>query len=84
MEVGEVMRLGDSGMQLQHYENSGMAGSMFQGNARLFGVVAVLFIAGMMYYRHKGEIRGFWMQAGAGFMVGGALGTRLIGLSMPV
>lgn len=77
MEVGDTMRLGDSGMQLQHYENSGMAGSLFQGNARLFGVVAILFIAGMMYYRRKGEIRGFWMQAGAGFMVGGALGNAI-------
>ncbi|WFR63957.1 signal peptidase II [Paenibacillus amylolyticus] len=77
MEVGDVMRLGDSGMQLQHYENSGMAGSMFQGNARLFGVIAIVFIAGMLYYRSKGEIRGFWMQAGAGFMVGGALGNAI-------
>ncbi|MGF9699532.1 MULTISPECIES: signal peptidase II [Paenibacillus] len=77
MEVGDMMRLGDSGMQLQHYENSGMAGSMFQGNARLFGVVAILFIAGILYYRRKGEIRGFWMQAGAGFMVGGALGNAI-------
>ncbi|MCG7383819.1 signal peptidase II [Paenibacillus sp. ACRRY] len=77
MEVGDMMRLGDSGMQLHHYENSGMAGSMFQGNARLFGVVAILFIAGILYYRRKGEIRGFWMQAGAGFMVGGALGNAI-------
>ncbi|MFS0872465.1 signal peptidase II [Paenibacillus xylanilyticus] len=77
MEVGDMMRLGDSGMQLQHYENSGMAGSLFQGNARLFGVVAILFIAGILYYRKKGEIRGFWMQAGAGFMVGGALGNAI-------
>ena len=77
MDVGEVIHLGESGMQLQHYENSGMAGSMFQGNARLFGVIAVLFIAGMFYYRRKGEIRGFWMQAGAGFMVGGALGNAI-------
>ncbi|MEC0126415.1 signal peptidase II [Paenibacillus pabuli] len=77
MDVGDTMRLGDSGMQLQHYENSGMAGSLFQGNARLFGVVAVIFVAGIMYYRRKGEIRGFWMQAGAGYMVGGALGNAI-------
>ena len=77
IEVGDVLRLGDSGMQLQHYENSGMAGSLFQGNARLFGVIAVLFIVGILYYRRKGEIRGFWMQAGAGFMVGGALGNAI-------
>jgi len=40
-------------------------------------VVAILFVAGIMYYRRKGEIRGFWMQAGAGFMVGGALGNAI-------
>ncbi|CAH1196589.1 MULTISPECIES: signal peptidase II [Paenibacillus] len=77
MEVGENMRLGNSGMQLHHYENSGMAGSMFQGNARLFGIIAILFVAGVLYYRKKGEIRGLLMNAGAGFMVGGALGNAI-------
>ncbi|MEK3789822.1 MULTISPECIES: signal peptidase II [Paenibacillus] len=77
MEVGQVIPLGDSGMQLHHYENSGMAGGLLQGYARLFGVIAVLFIGGVLYYRRKGEIRGFLMESGAGFMVGGALGNAI-------
>jgi signal peptidase II len=31
------------GIHLTHIENSGMAGGLFEGYARIFGVVAVLF-----------------------------------------
>ncbi|WP_251551093.1 signal peptidase II [Neobacillus muris] len=33
------------GIPLTHIENSGMAGGLFQGHARFFGVVAVFFVA---------------------------------------
>jgi signal peptidase II len=65
------------GIQLTHYENSGMAGSAFQGYARLFGMVAVLFIAGVIYYRKSGLFKGRINDISFGFLVGGAAGNGL-------
>lgn len=39
------------GVEFTHIENSGMAGGLFPGHARVFGVVAVLFVLGVMYLR---------------------------------
>ncbi|OPA73979.1 signal peptidase II [Paenibacillus selenitireducens] len=64
-------------IHLTHYENTGMAGSMFQGYARLFGVIAILFVVGVMYYRRKPEFRGRFMDIIAGFFVGGAIGNGI-------
>ncbi|BBI35439.1 signal peptidase II [Cohnella abietis] len=65
------------GVRLTHYENSGMAGSSFQGYGRLFGVIAVLFVIGVLYYRRKGELGGAILSSSMGFLVGGAIGNGI-------
>ncbi|EGL15576.1 MULTISPECIES: signal peptidase II [unclassified Paenibacillus] len=76
MAVGESVPFWGS-MALTHYENSGMAGSRFQGYARVFAVLAVVFIAIVLYYRRKGEIQGPLMDASMGFLTGGAAGNAI-------
>jgi signal peptidase II len=63
------------GIQMTHYENSGMAGSLLQGYSRIFGVVAVLFIVGVFYYRRTGSLKGRLSEVSFGFLVGGAAGN---------
>jgi signal peptidase II len=65
------------GIQLTHIENSGMAGGLFQGYARLFGVVAVLFVIGVLYFRRTGEMKGTLIESSFGFLVGGAIGNGI-------
>ena len=65
------------GIQLTHIENSGMAGSLFQGYGRLFGVAAVLFVIGVLYFRRTGEMKGTLIDSSLGFLVGGAIGNGL-------
>jgi signal peptidase II len=62
---------------LTFYENSGAAGSSFQGYARLFVVVAVVMIAMVFYYRSKGQLRGRIMEIGTAFLIGGAAGNAI-------
>ncbi|NHN32318.1 signal peptidase II [Paenibacillus sp. S3N08] len=76
MELGETVpfhRL----LEFTYIENSGMARGLFPGYARLFAVIAILFVAGIMYYRKKGELRGKWMDIGTGFLAGGAIGNGI-------
>ena len=75
VDVGETFPLW--GMEITHYENSGMAHSLFQGYGRLFALAAVLFIIGVVYYRKTGEIKGVWADLGFGFLVGGAAGNGI-------
>ncbi|EKN70449.1 lipoprotein signal peptidase [Neobacillus bataviensis LMG 21833] len=63
------------GMKLTHIENSGMAGSLFQGYGRLFGIAAVLFVIGVFYLRRTGEMKGTLIDSSFGFLVGGAIGN---------
>ncbi|MFK9092987.1 signal peptidase II [Bacillus salipaludis] len=65
------------GIQLTHIENSGMAGSLFQGYGRLFGVVAVLFVIGVFYFRSTEEMKGALIDSSLGFLVGGAIGNGI-------
>ena len=65
------------GIQLTHIENSGMAGSLFQGYGPLFGVVAVLFVIGVLYFRRTGEMKGALIDSSFGFLVGGAIGNGI-------
>ncbi|MEH7480860.1 signal peptidase II [Neobacillus drentensis] len=65
------------GIQLTHIENSGMAGGLFQGYARLFGVVAVLFLIGVLYFRKSGEMKGALIDSSLGFLAGGAIGNGI-------
>ncbi|GGH73335.1 signal peptidase II [Pullulanibacillus pueri] len=63
------------GIQLTHIENRGMAGSLFQGYARIFGVVAILFVIGVLYFRRTRETKGALIDSSLGFLVGGAIGN---------
>jgi signal peptidase II len=65
------------GMQITHIENSGMAGSLFQGYGRLFGILAFLFVAGVIYYRKLGMFKGKMSEISFAFLVGGALGNGI-------
>ncbi|WP_160725132.1 signal peptidase II [Bacillus sp. USDA818B3_A] len=65
------------GIQLTHIENSGMAGGLFQGNAKLFGVVAVSFVIGVLYFRRTGEMKGALIDCSFGLLVGGAIGNGI-------
>lgn len=65
------------GIHLTHIENSGMAGGLFQGYARLFGVAAVLFVIGVLYFRRTGEMKGALIDCSFGFLVGGAIGNGI-------
>jgi signal peptidase II len=65
------------GMPLTHIENSGMAGGLFQGYARLFGVAAVLFVIGVLYFRRTEEMKGTLIDSSFGFLVGGAIGNGI-------
>jgi len=75
LAVGETTML--RGMEITRYENSGMAGSLFEGYARLFGAVAVLFVLGVLYYRRYGEAKGVLLDCGLGFLAGGAIGNGI-------
>jgi signal peptidase II len=76
MELGETIPVHQL-LQFTYIENSGMARGLFQGYARVFAFIAVLFVAGIMYYRKKGELRGALMDIGTGFLVGGAVGNGI-------
>ena len=65
------------GIQLTHIENSGMAGGLFQGYARLFGVLAVFFVIVVLYFRRTGEMKGALIDCSFGFLVGGAIGNGI-------
>lgn len=65
------------GISFTHIENSGMAGGLLQGNARIFGVVAVLFVVVVMYTRRNGNMKGPFLNSSFGFLVGGAIGNGI-------
>ncbi|WP_028551090.1 signal peptidase II [Paenibacillus sp. UNC451MF] len=75
--VGDSVPFWDSVLNLTHYENSGMAHSLFQGYGRLFALFAILFISGVLYYRKKGDVKGKPMDISMGFLVGGAAGNAI-------
>ncbi|CAM3229166.1 signal peptidase II [Paenibacillus lupini] len=65
------------GIPMTHIENSGMAGSHFQGYGRLFGILAVLFIVVVIYNRRKGMFNGKTLEISLAFLVGGAAGNGI-------
>ncbi|MEH7252545.1 signal peptidase II [Neobacillus niacini] len=75
IEINETFTLW--GIQLTHIENSGMAGGLFPGNARLFGVLAVVFVLGVFYIRRTGEMQGVLIDSSFGFLVGGGIGNGI-------
>ncbi|MDF2683137.1 MAG: signal peptidase [Brevibacillus sp.] len=75
LAVGETVYIGT--LQLTHYENAGMAFSLFQGYARLFALVAILFVVGILYYRMHEAPKGKLLNLALGFLVGGAAGNGI-------
>jgi len=75
VQIGETVTYWH--LNLTHYENSGMARSMFQGYSRLFAVIAVVFVIGVLYYRRAWKLKGKWMEIGLAFLVGGAVGNGI-------
>lgn len=65
------------GIELTHIENSGMAGGLFPGYARLFGIMAVLFVIVVLYIRRTGEMKGLLIDSSFGFLVGGGIGNGI-------
>lgn len=75
IDIDEVMTLW--GMEFTHIENSGMAGGLFEGYARFFGILAVVFVGIVTYLRRTGEMKGRLIDISFGFLVGGAIGNGL-------
>jgi signal peptidase II len=65
------------GIEFTHIENSGMAGGLFEGYARLFGTVSVVFVGVVLYLRKTGDMRGTMLNFSFGFLVGGAIGNGI-------
>lgn len=65
------------GIPLTHIENSGMAGGLFPGYARFFGVAAVLFVIVVLYIRRNEVMKGALIDSSFGFLVGGAIGNGI-------
>ncbi|QGQ97299.1 signal peptidase II [Paenibacillus psychroresistens] len=65
------------GIQMTHIENSGMAGGLFQGYAYLFGIVAIVFVGAIIYFRKNGELKGIMNEISFAFLVGGAMGNGI-------
>lgn len=77
LKVGESMPFYKDIISFSHYQNSGAAGSTLQGSARYLGILAVIIIAVILYYRKKGSIQGFFKECGAAFFAGGAIGNGI-------
>jgi signal peptidase II len=77
LNLGDAVPIWHHAVTLTYYQNSGAAGSSFQGYARLFVVVAVVMIAMVFYYRSKGQLRGRIMELGTAFLIGGAVGNAI-------
>src|SRR5699024_8064357 len=63
------------GIEFTYIENSGMAGGFFQGYARIFGVIAILFVLFVFYLRRSDEWRTPLLDCSLGLLVGGAIGN---------
>ncbi|MFC4099350.1 signal peptidase II [Paenibacillus xanthanilyticus] len=79
MDVGDTKVFREGLLHFTYYQNSGAAGSSFQGYGRLFGVIAVLFIAFVVIYRkRRTDASGVRLQdAGFAFLVAGAAGNGI-------
>ncbi|QHW29659.1 signal peptidase II [Paenibacillus rhizovicinus] len=75
MKVGDTHPFREGMLQFTYYQNSGAARSSFQGYGRMFGVLAVVFIVMVIYYRNKQAVKHRWMDVGLAFLVAGAAGN---------
>ncbi|WP_027094606.1 signal peptidase II [Cohnella thermotolerans] len=77
LKMEEAARVWGGRIHVIRLENTGAAGSSFQGYGKWFVPVAVLIVAFVLYYRYKGKLRGVWMEIGTGLFVGGAIGNAI-------
>ncbi|MFB9327665.1 signal peptidase II [Paenibacillus aurantiacus] len=79
MDVGDTRIFREGLLHFTYYQNSGAAGSSFQGYGRLFGVIAVLFIAFVVIYRkRRSDVTRIGVQdTGFAFLVAGAAGNGI-------
>ncbi|GIO13120.1 lipoprotein signal peptidase [Cohnella xylanilytica] len=77
LAMGEETSVWSGLIHVIRLENTGAAGSSFQGYGRWFVPVAVLIVAFVLYSRSKGRLKGLWMEIGTGFFVGGAIGNAI-------
>jgi signal peptidase II len=77
MDVGQSIVIWHDLLSFTRYENSGAAGSSFQGYGRYFVIPAVLFIGYILYSRRKGNLKGGAVEAGTAFFAGGAVGNAI-------
>lgn len=77
MNVGDTYTIRSGILQLTYYQNSGAARSLFQGYGRLFGIVAVVFIILVIYYRKNKFSNRRFLDIGLAFLVAGAAGNGI-------
>ncbi|OCT14808.1 signal peptidase II [Paenibacillus pectinilyticus] len=77
LKVGESMPFYKDFISFTYYQNSGAAGSSLQGWAPLLGLLAVLIVAGIWWYRRKGGLQGTMKEIAAALLVGGAIGNGI-------
>lgn len=77
MNFGLYERVTWAGIEFTYIENSGMAGGLFPGYARVFGIISVLFVIFIFYLRRSEAWRGPLIDISLGFLVGGAVGNGM-------
>jgi signal peptidase II len=75
--MGESTQVWSGLIHVIRLENTGAAGSSFEGYGRWFVPVAVVIVAVVIYYRSRGKLKGRWMEVGTAFFVGGAIGNAI-------
>ncbi|NOV04668.1 signal peptidase II [Paenibacillus planticolens] len=77
LKVGESMPFYKDIISFTYYQNTGAAGSSLQGWGRYLGILAIVIVAVILYFRKTGRIQGYLMQSGAAFFAGGAIGNGI-------
>ncbi|MBB6674420.1 signal peptidase II [Cohnella nanjingensis] len=77
LPLGDTIEVWPGVLRFTHIVNTGAAGSSFEGYGRLFVPVAIAVVIWVLYAKRKGQLEGAWLQTGAAFFVGGAVGNAI-------
>jgi len=77
LAMGEETTVWGGLVHVIRLENTGAAGSSFQGYGKWFVPIAVLIVVVVLYYRSRGKLKGLWMEIGTGLFVAGAIGNAI-------
>ncbi|MDG0792628.1 signal peptidase II [Cohnella ginsengisoli] len=77
LPVGDSHLFWPGVLRFTHFENTGAAGSSFEGWGRIFIPVAIAVVVWVVYAQRKGKLTNPWLAAGAGFFAGGAVGNAI-------